>query len=1275
MRVSPLSWVGANLRRKLTWIMASVTVVVTLLVSGLLIDQGLKNVLKRRAQSNVAVMEAIAASAAPWLVARDLVGLQEIANGLVNLPDFESVMILDIQGRVLSHTELSRIGSYVTDLPIQVQAVHDIRSGGWMDLLQPVTLGGEHVGWVRLRIEDASVQVGVHDARLKGMVFVLGGLLVVVMASYLTATTLTRRLYRVRQVADAVRDGDPDVRVRLEGQDEVAGLANDLDGMLDTIQSQSHRLQAVIDGTGVGTWEWNVVTGGVDFNEQWANMFGYTKAELQPLNIGIWYRLTVEEDRQSSQAAFEAHIKGHTPFYEAEYRGRHKEGHVVWIHSRGRAMERTPDGKALRMYGTMSDVTQRKLAEAELRGSRDKLHALFANTPIGIAQLTLDGRYLNANTSLQRMLGRSLPELQVMHFQELTAPECHEPDVLYMADLLRKGINGPYEKRYIRPDGSTVHGRLNSVLVQSAGEESFIWNVIEDVTAQKAMEATLHEARSQAEQASRAKSQFVANMSHEIRTPLNAVLGMLQLLHRTALTERQYDYVEKSEGAAQSLLALLNDILDYSKVEAGKLVLDPDQFQPAQLLDDLSTILAGNLKGRRIEVVFDVDPELPSVLVGDALRLKQILINLCGNAIKFTPHGEVVLHLAVVTGSTQAQPGEIELEFRVRDTGIGIAPEVQEKIFSGFTQAESSTTRKFGGTGLGLYISQRLVQMMGGELRLDSAPGQGSTFLFRLVFPVVDACRVEPKAVHVLVVEPHADSRVAFEKAVQSLGWSATVVADRDGATAAWLHSKASGLRLDAVLVDRAVCAGASDWEGSELCTAILTGPQAPVLLVTGYGDEEAMQSVQTLLDSGGSWVPKPLSALTLRRTFKHAQHRLQQGVTASGQTQGGALTGLSEWAGLPRSGRHTPRLAGLRLLLVEDNLINQQVARELLMAEGAEVEVAENGQLAVDVLSQPDHRFDLVLMDMQMPVMDGLQATHVIRQRLGQSQLPVVAMTANAMTQDKAACAEAGMNDHVGKPFALDELVHTVLRWTRGAAVAELAVATDTTPAPAVPSVPLWVAEASSDGERLDVVGALQRLGGDPAFYVRVLRGFLDTLPDVAAELALQAQGVDLAAMAANLHTLKGSAATAGLQTLSGGAAQTERAVKATLSGSLAEGHATSDDDGMTPSWGTQWEALQAEWPRSVEVAQMALTRLQEHMQAAVPKAVDVPRAEWMEALRHLMALLVASDMDALDRYDALAEIPSFQAESELAAFRNAMESMDFEAALSELQEWLRGQ
>jgi signal transduction histidine kinase/HPt (histidine-containing phosphotransfer) domain-containing protein len=510
----------------------------------------------------------------------------------------------------------------------------------------------------------------------------------------------------------------------------------------------------------------------------------------------------------------------------------------------------------------------------------------------------------------------------------------------------------------------------------------------------KAREQALEQAVIKAQDANLAKSQFLANMSHELRTPMNAILGMLALLQKTELNSRQADYTQKTEGAARSLLSLLNDILDLSKAEAGKMELDPTPFNLDRLLNNLRTILETNLSHKTAELCFSVAANLPREYLGDSMRLQQILINLGGNAIKFTQHGTITIAVTLTAENDKYKT----LCFKVTDTGIGIAPDNQAKIFSGFTQAESSTTRRFGGTGLGLSISQRLVNLMGGSLSVVSELGKGSCFSFSIELPTLAAIE-------------SADLAASFEKATS------------------------------------------------------------------------------------------------------HKSHKL---------------------------------LAGIHILLVEDNLTNQQIAFELLTEEGAIIELANHGQEALDILSARHSSahgldIDVVLMDLQMPVMDGISATKAIRQQLMLTHLPIVAMTANAMASDREECINAGMNDHIGKPFELAQLIQVILQWSG----THKQPSTTTLPTHKIDSLDTIAQRPLS---QIDLNAAIARMGGNRDLYARMLPKFsanLDALPE-RLETLLNAN--DFTAIAKELHTLKGLAGTMGFTALFEYAATAEKHFKAEI-------------------------------------------------------------------------------------------------------------------------------
>ncbi len=691
------------------------------------------------------------------------------------------------------------------------------------------------------------------------------------------------------------------------------------------------------------------------------------------------------------------------------------------------------------------------------------------------------------------------------------------------------------------------------------------------------------QARLAAERASQAKTRFLANMSHEIRTPMNAVLGMLRLLQKTPLDARQRDYAVKSEGAARGLLGLLNDILDFSKIEAGRLSLDPHPTRLDELLRDLSVILAANVDKRDLELLFDVDPRLPPVIMADALRLQQVLVNLAGNAVKFTPSGEVVLGIRQLSQTGQG----VVLEFFVRDTGIGIAPEQLSRIFSGFSQAEASTARRFGGTGLGLAISRRLVRLMGGDIHVESRPGEGSRFSFTLSFPLPEDEPLPPPgpALRALVIDDHAEARRVLADLAQSLGWQVTVAASGDEAL-----QRAAAEPVDVVLLDW-VMPGMDGWQTTVHLRQRL-GCEPLILMVTSHDRERLAQrsaSEQALLDG---FLVKPVTACLL-----------SQAVTAAQQAR--ACPGAVQEAA-------PQRLTGLSLLLVEDNPGNQQVTRELLELEGAAVTVAADGQQALSLLAQARGRrgFDAVLMDVQMPVMDGTTATRLIRRQLGLT-LPVIAMTAGALDTERQACLEAGMDEHIGKPFDPDLLVAVLQR-----RCGTIPAAGEGTPASPLELPPALLDDAGRAG--IALAEALARMSGRVELFERTLASLHEQDRKLAQALAEGGR-----AAARGLHGYRGLAAMLGA---------------GELAALAAEGEHAADPD---PDWRQRFLARrQADLAALDRLAADLATRQalhERHDRADRPGAS--PLAQRLEALTQL---LDGADLEALDAHQALrAELP----------------------------------
>jgi signal transduction histidine kinase/CheY-like chemotaxis protein len=513
-------------------------------------------------------------------------------------------------------------------------------------------------------------------------------------------------------------------------------------------------------------------------------------------------------------------------------------------------------------------------------------------------------------------------------------------------------------------------------------------NLIEHRTRQ--LESAMREAQA----ANAAKDVFVANMSHELRTPMNAVLGVTHLLGRSGVTPEQARYLDMIRTSGQSLLGILNDILDLSKMQAGKVELHPAPFRLDDVLHAVATIMSVSADDKDLELAIGVEPDVPRALVGDALRLQQVLVNLAGNAIKFTERGEVSLRVTRLP----APGGATMLRFAVRDTGIGLNAEQMARLFTPFTQADLSTTRRFGGTGLGLTISKGLVELMQGTIDVHSVPGQGSEF--RCTVPLGAGADDAPENLapaHLLLADDNATSRHCIAQTILAAGWTCDIVAT--GAAA--LAQLQQGVHYDALLLD---------WQMPD--SALLADHAGPpvICMLNAHGREQLMADLVGARSA--ACLAKPVTAVALREAMAAARTAHQRQGAAAAPVPGAVL------------------LAGVHILLVEDNPINQVVARGILEQAGAHVTVAENGAVAVALLAAmaPDDGCDLVLMDVQMPVMDGYTATRAIRAELG-LRLPVIAMTAGVMASEREQCIAAGMDDFIGKPIDMDQMFETLAR------------------------------------------------------------------------------------------------------------------------------------------------------------------------------------------------------------------------------------------------------
>ena len=1137
-----MSWFGdLSIRRKLTVLFMAISGFTALAVSGPVAAYDVVT-FRRAVVQNLSVLgDVLAGNSTASLTFRDAESAREVLHALRAEPDVTAACIYTSDGKPFAKYARDAKDSGFIPPPLQPESTQF--KNGHLVLFRKIELASERVG--TLYIESDLERL---HSRLRAYAISFVLTLVFTMSLALVLASRFQRpisepVLRLVGTTKAVSSGgDYSIRAEVLNRDEFGLLATEFNGMLKQIQSRdlelqrhrhnlendvAHRTRELVAMNAeltlakeaaeaeiserkraeselrrsesylaesqrlsrIGSWAWSAVKQEIVYwSEEHFRIFGMepgrgtvplreVENRIHPDDLPLFHRIMNESMLEKTD-------------YETDLRVVHPDGSIRNIHSSGHPVLNEA-GDLVEFVGTCMDVTERKRAEEELYRSRQMLQSVLDAIPQRVFWKDRNSVYLGCNRAFASDAGLNHPA-ETIGKNDFDLPWSGSAE-LYRADdklVMEQGsAKLDFEERMSRCDGNMRWLQTNKLPLRDRdGGVTGVIGTYEDITERKQVEQVLRETKEAAEAASRAKSEFLANMSHEIRTPINGIMGMTELTLDTELNPEQREYLGLVKSSSESLLSVINDILDFSKVESGKLDLEMIEFNLYNCVGETIKILALRAHQKGLELVYDVAPAVPLQLVGDPGRLRQILVNLVGNAIKFTPRGEVLVTIEV--GSQDAR--DVELHFKVKDTGIGIPPEKHGLLFKAFSQADSSTTRIYGGSGLGLAISARLTELMGGKLWLQSREGEGCTFHFTARFalaevktqPASPAVTIELQGLSVLVVDDNETNRRIL--CAMTRGWGMKPYAAENGETALAALETATqeGNPFRLVLID----GNMPVMDGFELAERIKksvvanAGTEARVLMLTSGGQPGEAKRCQQLGIS--AYLLKPVLKADLMAAI----------LTALSHQQGETLA-------TPKLvTRHTLRESAhkLRILVAEDNAVNLAVILRVLRKMGHTPVLAQTGKEALALATA--EKFDVAFMDLQMPEMDGLAATAAIRkgETASGTHLPIFAMTAHAMSGDRERCLQAGMDGYITKPIRFGD-IEQALSGLANTAAPHLETA-------------FW-----------NKAEALGRIEGDEELLLEMCQIFLENSPKLLRKLQQAVAAGDADAVMRTAHSLKG--------------------------------------------------------------------------------------------------------------------------------------------------------